>query len=72
MKCVIAVDGEEMETKLLTKLILYAVALGMGVVSVVTATLGTIEIKTVATLLGIGMFCLGLAGLDSISNKEKK
>ena len=72
MKCVIAVDGEEMEAKSLTKLILYAVALGMGVVSVVTATLGTIEIKTVATLLGIGMFCLGLAGLDSISNKEKK
>ena len=38
MKCVISVDGEEMETKSLTKLILYAVALGMGVVSVVTAT----------------------------------
>ena len=41
----------------------------MGVVSVVTATLGTIELKTVATLLGVGLFCLGLAGLDSIDKK---
>ena len=63
---------EKMDTKSITKLILYAVALGMGVVSVVTATLGTIEIKTVATMLGIGMFCLGLAGLDTIDNKDKK
>lgn len=58
-----------MESKSITKLILYAVALGMGVVSVVTATLGTIELKTVATLLGVGLFCLGLAGLDSIDKK---
>ena len=41
----------------------------MGVVTVVTATLGTLELKTVATLLGIGMFCLGLAGLDSVDKK---
>ena len=61
-----------METKSITKLVLYAVALGMGAVSVVTATMISIELKTVATLLGVGMFCLGLAGFDSIDNKEKK
>ena len=58
-----------MDTKSITKLIFYAIGLGMGVVTVITATLGTLELKTVATLLGIGMFCLGLAGLDSINNK---
>ena len=61
-----------METKSITKLVLYAVALGIGAVSVVTATMISIELKTVATLLGVGMFCLGLAGLDSIDNKGKK
>jgi len=61
-----------METESITKLILYALALVMGVVSVVTATLGAIELKTVATLLGIGLFCLGLAGLSSINSKGKK
>ena len=55
-----------MDINSLIKLIFYAVGLGMGVVTVVTATLGTLELNTVATLLGIGMFCLGLAGLNSI------
>ena len=58
-----------MDTKTLSKLILYAIGLGMGVVTVVTATLGELELKTVATLLGIGLFCLGLAGLDSMNKK---
>ena len=60
-----------MDTKSITRLVLYAVALGMGVVTVVTATLGSIELKTIATLLGIGMFCLALAGLDSVDEKKK-
>ena len=59
-----------MNAKSITKLIFYAVGLAMGTVTVVTATLGTLELKTVATLLGIGMFCLGLAGLDSLDEKK--
>lgn len=62
-------NGDKIDIKSLTKLIFYAIGLAMGVVTVVTATLGTLELKTVATLLGIGMFCLGLAGLDSIDKK---
>ena len=43
----------------------------MGIATVVISTLGTVELKTVAILLGIGMFCLGLAGLDSLNEKNK-
>jgi len=42
--------------------ILYAVALAMGVVTIVLPLLGqTVDI----TLIGIALFCLGLAGLNS-------
>jgi hypothetical protein len=44
----------------------------MGIATVVISTLGTVELKTVAILLGIGMFCLGLLGLDSLNEKKNK
>lgn len=48
--------------------------MAMGIATVVISTLGTVELKTVSILLGIGMFCLGFAGLDSFNEKkiEKK
>jgi len=55
----------------LTQLVLYAVALAMGVAIAVLSILtilsiDVLEYTTVGTLLGIGVFCLGLAGLDSL------
>ena len=58
-----------MAKQTMIRLILYAVALGMGVVNLVTAVLGNIELKTAIILLSIGLFCLGLAGLDTIKKK---
>jgi formate hydrogenlyase subunit 4 len=46
--------------------------MAMGIATVVISTLGTVDLKTVAILLRIGMFCLGLAGLDSLNKKNKK
>lgn len=60
-----------MNTKSITKLLFYGIGMAMGIATVVISTLGTVELKTVATLLGIGMFCLGLAGLDSLNEKNK-
>ena len=55
----------------LTQLVLYAVALAMGVAIAVLSILtilsiAVLEYTTVGILLGIGVFCLGLAGLDSL------
>jgi len=56
----------------LTQLVLYAVALAMGVAVAVLSILTTLsatpalEYTTVGVLLGIGVFCLGLAGLDKL------
>jgi len=55
----------------LNQLVLYAVALAMGVAIAVLSILtilsiGMLEYTTVGILLGIGVFCLGLAGLDSL------
>ena len=62
-------SGEHMDIQSISKLIFYGIALAMGVATIITANLDTLEIKTVATLLGIGVFCLGLAGLDSLNKK---
>lgn len=55
----------------LTQIVLYAVALAMGVAVAVRSILTTLsmaelEYTTIGVLLGIGVFCLGLAGLDSL------
>ena len=46
------------------QLVLKAVALAMGVASVVIGLLGAAPAETIVILLGIGLFCLGLAALD--------
>ena len=56
----------------LTQLVLYAVALALGISSAVLSILATLsiipalEFTTIGALLGIAVFCLGLAGLDSL------
>jgi hypothetical protein len=55
-----------------TQIVLYAVALGMGIASVVMSILASMSVipaldyTTIGVLLGIGVFCLGLEGLDSL------
>ncbi len=51
-------------------LVLRAVGLAMGVATVVMGILGTVETNTLITLLGIGVFCLGLSALDQVNDKE--
>ena len=53
------------EMKKIVKIVLYAVPLAMGIATVVLSNLGEADLETTATLLGIGIFCLGLAGLNS-------
>jgi hypothetical protein len=53
-----------MDTENLTKLILFALALAMGVASIVLGALG--QTANLAVLLGIAVFCLALAGLSSV------
>jgi hypothetical protein len=50
-------------------LVLKAVGLAMGVAVVVLGILGAAEANTLITLLGIGLFCLGLSTLDNINEK---
>ena len=50
------------------KLILYAVAMAMGVAVTVLSVINNQDTNT--TLLGIGIFCLALAGLNSINDKK--
>lgn len=47
--------------------ILYAIALAMGVATVVLSQLGE-PLTTFIPLLGIGMFALAVAGLTSVEN----
>ena len=51
----------------LTNLVLKAVALAMGVASVVLAILNVAPIDTRTMLLGIGLFALALAALDEVT-----
>ena len=48
----------------IVQLVLKAVAMAMGVASVVLSILGTVPVETNVILLGIGVFALGLAALD--------
>jgi hypothetical protein len=45
-------------------LVLKAVALGMGVVSIILGILGAADVSTQVTLLSIGLFTLALAALQ--------
>jgi len=51
-------------------LVLYGVALAMGIVSVILQFVGDISPDTILTLLGIGVFCLGLAGINSLDKSS--
>ena len=51
-------------------LVLRAVGLAMGVAVVVLGILGVAEASTMITLLGIGLFCLGLSALDKVDEKQ--
>jgi small-conductance mechanosensitive channel len=50
----------------IVQLVLKAVALAMGVATVVLSILGAAETGTLVLLLGIGLAALGLAALDQI------
>ncbi|MCJ7571792.1 MAG: hypothetical protein MUO82_07945 [Candidatus Thermoplasmatota archaeon] len=52
-----------------SNLVLYAIGLAMGIACVVLTSLNTVEIKTMIILLGIGMFCIGLAGINTFNKK---
>ena len=54
----------------LIDLVLKAVGMAMGVVTVVISILGVATSETLILLLGIGVFCLGLAALSSIKEDE--
>lgn len=50
--------------KEITKLVLKAVALAMGVAVIVLGVLGNTTPQAQITLLGIGLFCLALSALQ--------
>ena len=50
------------------ELVLTAVALAMGVVSVVLAILGTVPIETTIILLGVGLFAISVAKLQKVKD----
>jgi hypothetical protein len=45
-------------------LVFRAVAMAMAVAAIVMSILGTVEVQTLITLLGIGLFTLALDALD--------
>ncbi len=45
------------------KTVLYAVALALGVAVVVLNIINPLPAATTSTMLGLGLFCLGLAGI---------
>lgn len=50
----------------IVELVLKAVALAMGVATVVLSILGAVETGTLVLLLGIGLAALGLVALDQV------
>ena len=59
--------SEEMSPAKFVLFILYAVALAMGVATIVLPILGQ---PVDLTLIGIAIFCLGLAGMAAVQQKE--
>ena len=50
-------------------LVLKAVGMAMGIVTVIISVLGAASADTMVLLLGIGVFCLGLDALSSFDDK---
>lgn len=57
----------KMSTQKLVLLVLYAVALAMGVAAIVLPLLGQ---SVDQTMIGIALFCLGVAGLNRVTEKS--
>ena len=55
---------EKKSIRAITSLVFRALTLAMGVAVVVLSCLGTLEVQTAITLLGIGMACAGVALLE--------
>jgi hypothetical protein len=53
-----------MRSQPLTSLILKGIALAMGVAAAVLSILGTGSVNMLATILGLGLFCLALWALQ--------
>jgi hypothetical protein len=49
--------------------VLYAIGFAMGIASVVLTALDSVEIKNIVILLGIGLFCVGVAGVSAKGRK---
>ena len=49
----------------ISKIVLYAVALGMGVTCIVLTLLG--DQNTINFMLGLGLASVGIAGLDTVA-----
>jgi hypothetical protein len=59
--------SEDMSAGKIILFILYAVAMAMGVAAIVLPLLGqTVDM----TMVGIALFCLGLAGLNAVQEKS--
>ncbi|MFW9957540.1 MAG: hypothetical protein ACFFCT_05680 [Candidatus Odinarchaeota archaeon] len=56
-----------MSTQKIVLLVLYAVALAMGVAAIVLPQLGQ---PVDQTMIGIALFCLGVAGLNRVTEKS--
>lgn len=69
--------GEYVARENMTQFVLYAFALAMGVAIAVLSILTTLsaipalEYTSIGVLLGIGVSCLGLAGLDRLGREGK-
>lgn len=57
----------KMSTQKIVLLVLYAVALAMGVAAIVLPLLGQ---SVDQTMIGIALFCLGIAGLNIVTEKS--
>ena len=49
----------------ISKIVLYALAMAMGVVAIILTVLG--DMNTINILLGLGLASVGIAGLDSVA-----
>lgn len=55
---------EKKSIRAITSLVFRALTLAMGVAVVVLSCLGTLEVQTAVSLLGIGLACAGIALLE--------
>lgn len=55
---------ENKSIRAITSLVFRALTLAMGVAVVALSCLGTLEVQTATTLLGIGLACAGIALLE--------